>query len=70
MKYTVVGYYPDNDQPWAASAEASSWEEAIQICSKDVARGWKVRVCGVIEGDHMMADDMDETLELEGPEDD
>jgi hypothetical protein len=69
MKYTVVGYYPDNDQPWAATASADTWQEAVQICSKDVASGWKVKVCGVIEGDHMMVDDMDETLELEGPGD-
>lgn len=68
MKYTVVGYYPDNDQPWAATASADTWQEAVQICSKDVASGWRVKVCGVIEGDHMMADNMSETLELGGPD--
>jgi hypothetical protein len=65
MKFTVVGYYPDNDQPWAASAEAETWEEAVALCSKDVAAGYKVRVCGVIEGDHMMADSMEKTMEIE-----
>ncbi len=65
MKFTVVGYYPDNDQPWAAIAEADTWEEAVSLCSKDVAAGYKVRVCGVIEGDHMMVDNMEETMEIE-----
>ena len=63
-KFTVIGYYPDNNQPWAAMAEGETWREAVKACTKDVADGWSVRVCGVIEGDHLCVDDMDETLEL------
>jgi hypothetical protein len=63
-KFTVIGYYPDNNQPWATSAEGETWREAVEACTKDVAEGWSVRVCGVIEGDHLCVDDMDETLEL------
>jgi len=38
--FTVFGYYPDNDQPWAASAEAETWQEAVRACTKYVAEGW------------------------------
>lgn len=67
--FTVIGYYPDNNQPWAANAEAETWQEAVQKCSKDIAKGWKVMVCGVVEGNHLCVDDMQETQELEGEPD-
>jgi hypothetical protein len=63
-RFTVIGYYPDNDQPWAASSEAETWQEAVQNCAKDVAEGWKVKVCGVLEGDHHPVDSMEVTLEI------
>jgi len=65
--FTVFGYYPDNDQPWAASAEAETWQDAVKACTKYVAEGWTVRVCGVVEGNHQCVDDLDETMELENP---
>jgi hypothetical protein len=68
--FTVIGYYPDNDQPWAANAEAESWEAAIRACTKDVAEGFSVRVCAVLEGNHMCVDEMDETLEISNPGED
>lgn len=64
MKYTVIGYYPDNDQPWAVCVEAEDWESAIEISSGEVAEGWKVRVCAVLEGDHQCADDLAVTREI------
>ena len=64
-KFTVVGYYPDNNQPWAVFAEGETWQEAVEACTKDVAEGWKVRVCAVLEGDHMCVDDLQETMEIE-----
>lgn len=66
--FTVIGYYPDNDQPWAASAEADSWQEAVENCRDQVAEGWKVKVCGVVEGNHMCVDDLQETMELSNEE--
>lgn len=65
--FTVFGYYPDNNQPWAANAEAETWQDAIKACTKDVAEGWTVRVCGVVEGNHLCVDDLQETLEISNP---
>lgn len=64
MKYTVIGYYPDNDQPWAVAVEAEGWESAIEASRDQVAEGWSVRVCAVIEGDHNCADGLQSTFEL------
>ena len=64
MKYTVVGYYPDNNQPWATCVEADGWESAVEASRDHVAVGWSVRVCAVIEGNHMCVDQLDETLEI------
>ena len=66
----MIGYYPDNDQPWAASAEADSWEAAIRACTKDVAEGYSVRVCAVVEGFHECVDDLRETMEIENVKED
>lgn len=62
--FTLVGYYPDNDQPWATSVEASDWEEAVKLSAKYVSAGSKVRVCGVLAGDIKCVDTMDETVEI------
>jgi hypothetical protein len=62
--FTVIGYYPDNNQPWASSSEADTWEEAVQKCSKHLEEGSRVCVCGVLEGDLKCVDTMDETIEL------
>jgi hypothetical protein len=62
--FTVIGYYPDNDQPWAENQEADSWQEAVELCRGKVEEGGAVRVCGVIEGNHSCVDDLNETLEL------
>lgn len=64
-KFTVIGYYPDNNQPWAVFAEGEDWRAAVESCTKDVAEGYSVRVCAVIEGDHECVDDLQETMEIE-----
>lgn len=64
MKYTVIGYYTDNDQPWAVAVDADGWESAIEAGRPHVDGGWKVRVCAVIEGDHQCVDSLDSTFEL------
>lgn len=63
-KFTVIGYYPDNDQPWAVMAEGETWRDAVESCTKDIAEGFSVRVCAVLEGDHQCVDDLSETLEI------
>lgn len=64
MKYTVIGYYPDNDQPWAVAVEAPDWEGAIEASRGQVAEGWAVRVCAVIQGDHDCVDALQSTREI------
>lgn len=64
MKYTVIGYYPDNNQPWAVAVEAVDWEGAIENSKDQVAVGWSVMVCAVLEGDHQCVDGLDETREI------
>jgi hypothetical protein len=64
MKYTVVGYYPDNDQPWAAMVEAEGWDSAIEKSRDQVAEGFSVRVCAVLEGDHRCVDGLEVTREI------
>lgn len=64
MKYTVIGYYTDNDQPWAVCVEADGWESAIEASSQHVDEGWKVRVCAVLEGDHQCVDELVATREV------
>jgi hypothetical protein len=64
MKYTVIGYYTDNDQPWAVFVEASDWESAIEASRQHVDEGWSVRVCAVLEGDHQCVDGLVETMQI------
>lgn len=63
-KYTVIGYYPDNDQPWAVCVRAKDWEKAIEVSSGEVAECWSVRVCAVLEGDHQCVDNLVITREV------
>lgn len=55
-KYTIIGFYSDNLQPWASSVEAKDWESALELARPLVPEGLRVRVCGVIEGDHRCVD--------------
>lgn len=64
MKYTVIGYYPDNDQPWAVCVQAEGWEAAVEASRAHVDEGWKVRVCAVLEGDHQCVDGLVSTREI------
>lgn len=68
MKYTVVGYYPDNDQPWAVCVEGKDWQNAIEVSRGEVAEGYSVRVCAVLEGDHQCVDDLVITHEISNQE--
>lgn len=64
MKYTVIGYYPDNDQPWAVCVKAKDPESAIEASRGEVAVGFSVRVCAVLEGDHQCVDNLVITREI------
>lgn len=64
MKYTVIGYYTDNDQPWAVCVQADGWESAIEASRVHVDEGWKVRVCAVLEGDQQCVDGLVATHEI------
>lgn len=64
MKYTVIGYYPDNDQPWAVCVKADGWESAIEAGRQHVAEGFSVRVCAVLEGDQKCVDNLVITREI------
>lgn len=66
MKFTLVGYYTDNDQPWADVVEAEDWKAAIQEGAGLIDEGLSVRICAVLEGDVKMADSLDETAEIVG----
>ena len=53
--WTVIGYYEDNNQAWAGSFEAETWEEAQAIAHKDREEdewGSAIVVVGVVEGAH------------------
>jgi hypothetical protein len=66
MKFTLVGYYTDNDQPWADVVDAEDWKGAIQEGSKLIEESLSVRICAVLEGDVKVADSLDETAEIVG----
>ena len=57
-KWTVIGYYEDNDQAWADSFEADTWEDAQRMAHEEHSGpdengdGWPVIVTGVVEGEH------------------
>lgn len=48
--FTVIGYYPDNDQRYGDCFEAESADKAERMAPSNV------KVCGVIEGDHKCVD--------------
>lgn len=64
MKYTVIGYYPDNDQPWAVCVQGKDWESAIENSREHVSEGFSVRVCAVLKGDIKCVDNLVITREI------
>ena len=64
-KYTIIGFYSDNLQPWSSSVEAHDWEAAIEVGRDQVSEGLKVRVCAVIEGDHRCVDGLHRVRDLQ-----
>lgn len=47
--YTVVGYYPDNDQPYVTSIKASTPIEAAKLVMEETPG---VAVVSVLKGTH------------------
>lgn len=68
-QFTVIGYYPDNDQPWATCVSAGSWEDAIQAAKHDIHAGSTVCVCAVLAGDQKCVDHLEVTEEICSAED-
>lgn len=64
--FTVIGYYTDNNQPWADHVHAVDWREAIVAGRRRISEGVAVRVCAVVEGNIVMADTLTETVEIRG----
>ena len=64
--FTLIGYYVDNDQPWADVVEADDWKAAIREGSELIDEGLSVRICAVLEGDVKVADSLNETAEIVG----
>lgn len=63
-KFTVIGYYPDNDQPYASCFEADDWEMAIHACRSEIEH--ELTVVAVLNGDIDVADDMHSVMDI-GP---
>lgn len=53
--WTVIGYYPDNDQRFSTVVQAATADEAEQIVLT-TRRESPVAVCGVLSGDLKLAD--------------
>ena len=53
MKYTVVGYWRDNNQPWVEWAEAETPKEAAQKAVSGAESSDDLVVVDVFEGHHM-----------------
>jgi hypothetical protein len=52
-KWTVIAIYDDNEQPWASSFEADTYEEAEALARADRAEEeLSITIAGVIEGSH------------------
>lgn len=59
-KFTVIGYYKDNDQPWVSFTEAATPQGAAEMALKDILRRnqWSldflgdIFVVGVFKGHH------------------
>jgi hypothetical protein len=64
--FTVIGYYVDNNQPWADHVQAEDWRGAVEAGRKLLEEGLAVRVCAVVEGNIKVADNLPETLEIRG----
>lgn len=62
-RFTVIGYYLDNHQVYASFIEAEDWEGAIEKLSNEIES--TVRVTAVIHGQADIADELDETWDVE-----
>ena len=67
-RFTVIGYYPDNDQPYAAHFHGHSIEEAIDCWRGKVSA--PIRIVAVLHGFITPVDRFNETVEIYPEEDD
>jgi hypothetical protein len=53
--WTVIAIYDDNEQPWAGSFEADTYEEAEALARADRAEEeLSITIAGVIPGNHLV----------------
>ena len=57
-KYTVVGIYADNNQPYATDVSAENPDGAIEALRYILEPGTELRVAAVLEGDCKCVDNM------------
>ena len=62
-RFTVIGYYLDNHQVYASHFEAEDWEGAIEACRNEISA--TIRVTAVLYGKAEVADDLDETVDVD-----
>lgn len=64
--YVVVGYYPDNNQPFSTSYDSDDcdrWQDAIDLCRFDISA--PLVVVAVLDENGFVVDDFQETLQIE-----
>lgn len=64
--FVVVGYYPDNNQPFCSSYDADDcdrWQDAVDLCRLDITV--PLVVVAVLDDSGFSVDDLQETLQIE-----
>lgn len=65
-RYTIIGYYPDNDQLYTATFEGDSVDVAINKCKHSIEAC--IRMVAVIRGQATVCDDFDTVEYLDPPD--